>query len=198
MLKVVVDVPGDGNVVTNKGLVEFAKSTVTRVAAVGVVGIPTMFGMNAFANSGHPGKRYDFQRREVAGVNDIRFELTQQSENARVERNGMTGRLVEGDELHVMLRNALFEVADGGQRENRVPIAVGWQVIDQLDNDIFEAANRKAVNDVQDVQALHSVAAKPALRRKASNINRDQMGAEKSRCPARCLLTMSFSVVGLK
>ena len=100
--------------------------------------------------------------------------------------------------MHVILRNALLEVADGGQRENCVPIAVGRQVIDQLDNDIFEAANREAVNDVQDVQALHSVAAKPALRRKASNISRDQMGAEKSRCPARCLSTMSFRVVGLK
>lgn len=94
MLKIVVNVLGDGDVVTDERLVELTKPTVTRVAAVGVVGIPAMFGMNAFGNPGQPGKRNDFQRSEVTGVDYIGFELAHQSENARVERNGMAGRFV--------------------------------------------------------------------------------------------------------
>ena len=70
--------------------------------------------MNTLGYACYSGDGNNLKCGEIASVYNIRFKLSEQLEYARIERNGVTRRLVEFNELNIRLGDAIFEVADRG------------------------------------------------------------------------------------
>ncbi len=62
----------------------------------------------------------------------------------------MPRSLVQREELHIVAADSLAKISDLGQRDDRVPVGVGREMIDEIDDAVLESAHVEAVHHVRD------------------------------------------------
>src|SRR5690606_28104402 len=103
----------------------------------------------------------------------------------------------ERDQIDLRIVDAPGDRADAGERDDRVPVAVARQVIDEIDESVLHPAGIEAVDQVDEVPgaairqplaarrraafAAHGGAASPRLSRDAAGASRWAVAASASR-----------------
>src|SRR5438477_10079905 len=84
-------------------------------------------------------------------MHERRSDLFEYSQHTRIIAHQVAWALAEGDVLHVRTGDALGELAgDVGERHDRMPPALSRQVIDQVDDPVFEPAHAETKDNVRD------------------------------------------------
>ena len=90
------------------------------------------------------------QSSDVASVDDIGRQATQQAPQLPFGAQPLPGRLVKGDDVDLGALDAVAEVTVVGEAEDDVTEILGGQPVDQIDQAVLEATHVQAVDDVGD------------------------------------------------
>src|SRR3569832_1213893 len=112
--------------------------------------VAPMLAMDGGVHAGGSGDELRFQRGQIAGVHQIRFELAQQSPQPHGPAEPMSRRTVQGMELDRLRREALAKIAIVGERTHGMPVALRRQGIEQVDLAVLHAAGIETVDDMHE------------------------------------------------
>src|SRR3569832_1838691 len=118
--------------------------------------VAPMLAMDGGVHAGGSGDELRFQRGQIAGVHQIRFELAQQSPQPHGPAETMSRRTVQGMELDRLRRDALAKIAIVGERNHGMPVALRRQGIEQVDHAVLQAAGIETVEEMHDLCGHYS------------------------------------------
>ena len=129
------------DIVADERSVEAANPTILAVRSVEIADVATVFAVHAYRDTREPCRDRRLQRGQVARVHDRRRKFAEKSEQARVEPHAVARFLVQREVLDVAASDSSSEIGDVGERNDRVPICLGGQMADEIDDAVLESAD---------------------------------------------------------
>ena len=130
------------------------QQAVLEALAVQVAHVAPVFAVHAQLDAGQRGHQLAFDTAQVPRVDQVRLQGAQGAEHAQVVAKIFAFALVQADDFHParldvgVVRGIIF------QADNRVPVALGGHVADQVDEPVFEAADVKLLDQMHDQARL--------------------------------------------
>lgn len=111
--------------------------------------IPSMLAVQPNRNPRSPSWHGHFQCSQIASMNNIRPQAPEQRKNCWIQFHAVAGLLVELEKRDLLASNTAMKCGIPiGQRNQNVPIAINWHMVDQIDNAIFQPTDAKTIHNV--------------------------------------------------
>jgi len=158
----VPQVGADGDEMLDQRQQAFAQQPVLAAGAVQVADVAPVLAMHAQAHAGQPGQQLRLDAAQVARVHDGRLQPLDHAVQAQVVAPVLAFALAQADDFHARRRQALAEGGGVLQADDGVAVASGRQVVDHVDEAVFQPAHVELVDHVHDQR--RAVAARAAWR----------------------------------
>jgi len=112
--------------------------------------ISELIAVHSQRNACQPSRQLRLQRRQVAGVDDVRTQPLEQPIQRDIKIGPDTRRFVQGIDLDIRTGDASAEIAVIGKANHRMPVTVGRNMIDEIDQSVFQAADGETVDHMHD------------------------------------------------
>ncbi|MNL12180.1 hypothetical protein D3C87_1330420 [compost metagenome] len=146
----VAQVGADGNEVLHQRQHQFAQQPVFAAGAVQVAHVAPVFAMHAQAHAGQAGQQLRLEAAQVARVHHCRPQLFQHAVQVQVVAPVLAFALVQAD--HIDTGRGQAQAKRGGvlHADDGVPVAFRRQMVDQVDEAVFQPAHVELVDHVDD------------------------------------------------
>jgi hypothetical protein len=113
-----------------------------------------MFAMNPRWDTSRPSGHLDFQRTQIARVDDSRTYFAKQVVQLPVLPQHMTRRFAQTDKFNVTALDAAAEIGRFGQSQNHMAVFMWRHVVDEIDNAVLKPAGVEAKHDMNDQRTV--------------------------------------------
>lgn len=144
----VFEIGADGDEVADQWPQQAPQQLVLEALAIQVEHVASVLAMHAQLDAGQHCDQLSLEAAQVAGVDQIWLQRAQRLEHAQVVAEVLALALVQADDFDAARLQLRFEVRIVLQADDRVPVAVGRHVLDQVDKAIFKAACIQLVDQV--------------------------------------------------
>jgi hypothetical protein len=119
--------------------------------------LPQVFAMHAQAHAGQAGQQLRLEAAKVARVHDCRAQLLQYAVQLQVVAPVLAFALAQADDIDTRRSQALAKCGGVLQTDDGVPVAFRRQMVDQVDQAIFQPAHVELVDHVHDQRGAVSL-----------------------------------------
>src|SRR5687768_12312749 len=148
------EIPADRNEVIHKRANCFSQQIIFAVFAMQVEHIPSVFAMHPCSRSRKDGNHLAFHGSQITRMHDVRLQAPECPEKIDIKLEIMSVALVQRDNLHVLARDPAPEVRIPLQTNYGMPVAIGRNMIDEVDYAIFQPSHSQMINHVSNERGL--------------------------------------------
>ncbi len=138
--------------------------------------VPAVLPVHAPRHAGQPGGQQRVEAGQVARMHDGRAQLAAKPEQLAAQSPDADARAMQRDHRHFRPRDALTEGRVVLHAGDRVPVAIGGHVVDEVDQAVLHATDDEVVDHVQHQRRTFGAHRRPRhSRRKARSLNSQWM-----------------------